>query len=146
MVEKKKKGRPSKYSEEIANRICEELTTSSKGIHAICKGEGMPSPSTVFKWLSEIKDFSDKYARAKELQADYMVEEIIDIVDDDKGDIIEGSEGYYPNNANVQRSKLKADARKWLASKLAAKKYGDKVQTEHSGSVGITQITGMEIK
>ena len=43
-------------------------------------------------------------------------------------------------------SKLRVETRKWIASKLKPKKYGDKVQTEHSGSVAITPITGMEIK
>ncbi len=127
-----KTGRPSKYSEDLAKLICERIATSDKGLNAICKEGGMPSPSSIYLWLNDHKEFSEMYARAREAQADYMVEQIISIADDDGGDLIQGLQGSYPNGVNVQRSRLKSDVRKWAAAKLAPKKYGDKLDIDHT--------------
>jgi len=129
-------GRPTKYSEEITDRICEVISNSSKGIHAVCQEEGMPSPSTVFKWLSENKTFSDKYARAKEAQADFMGEEMINLADTYRKTEIEyhSDQGSSTTTQdNVQRSKLQIEARKWLMAKLHPKKYGDKMDVTTDG-------------
>jgi hypothetical protein len=142
-------GRPSKFTQELADKICETIATSSKGLRAIC-AENKIDVSSLMKWLKENKEFSEQYARAKELQADYLVEEILEIVDDGSNDfmtITKGNESYNVEDREVtSRSKIRYDARKWIASKLAPKKYGDKTQTEHSGVVGVQQITGMIVK
>ena len=41
---------------------------------------------------------------------------------------------------HVQRSRLRVDARKWIASKLKPKKYGDYQKHEHTGSL-VTEAT-----
>jgi len=142
-------GRPSKFTQELADKICETIATSSKGLRAIC-AENKIDVSSLMKWLKENKEFSEQYARAKELQADYLVEEILEIVDDGSNDfmtITKGNESYNVEDREVtSRSKIRYDARKWIASKLAPKKYGDKTQTEYSGVVGVQQITGMIVK
>ena len=51
--EPKKNGRPTIFSQEIADRICNEIATSSKGLRSICSQEGMPAVCTVMKWLDE---------------------------------------------------------------------------------------------
>jgi DNA-directed RNA polymerase subunit F len=159
MEEKNKGGRPSLYSEEIADKICEAIASSSKGLRSICNGEGMPSIRTVMNWLAEgekedgrpeFKSFLQRYARAKEEQADYLIEEIIEIADDGSNDfmkIVKGDQEYNVENKEVtNRSRLRVDTRKWIASKLKPKKYGDKVDLTHGGDITIKQITGMEVK
>lgn len=147
-----KRGRPSLYSKEICNKICEQISTTSNGLVSICEKEGMPNVSTVFDWLNNPAnaEFSKQYTRAREMQADILADEIISLSDSERrtktinsGGEFGGNESEYDNPA---RTRLQIDARKWKASKLAPKKYGDKIQTEHSGAIGITQITGMEIK
>lgn len=101
--------------------------------------EGMPSVRTVLRWLREDKDgFCAQYARAKEEQADMMIEEMIDISDDGTNDLMtieKGDMSYEIENKEVtNRSKLRVDTRKWIASKLKPKKYGDKL--EHTGKDG----------
>lgn len=113
--------RPSKFSQKIANKICERLS-DGESLRAICESSSMPSRPTVFRWLSQSLQFRDQYARAREAQADLMAEEILEIADD--------------KDADTQRSRLRFDARKWLASKMAPKKYGDKVTQEHTGPDG----------
>ena len=107
-------GRPSKFTQELADKICETIATSSKGLRAIC-AENEIDVSSLMKWLKENKEFSEQYARAKELQADYLVEEILEIVDDGSNDfmtITKGNESYNVEDREVtSRSKIRYDAR-----------------------------------
>ena len=148
MAKKKQPGRPTKYTAEIAKRICDEVSKSDRGLASICNADNMPCRATVHKWLSEIKEFSDKYARAKLEQADYLAEQILEIADDNSKDTIyTESESAIPNSEWINRSRLRVDARKWLASKLAPKKYGDRMEMEHSGELKtISETTIYSVK
>jgi len=150
--DKPQMGRPVIYTQEIADQLCEIISTSNKSLRTICK-ELEISVNTVLRWLrdEEKKDFWLQYARAKEEQADFLAEEILEIADDDSRDtkIIIGKDGKeieVENTEWTKRSQLRVDSRKWIASKLKAKKYGDKIQTELSGELSLKQITGMEVK
>lgn len=125
----------TQYSQETADAICERLS-DGESLRAICSDEGMPSKSTVFKWLSEQKAFSDQYAYAREAQADEMFDEILEIADDSASDTIHGENGDRADTEWISRAKLRVDARKWMLSKMAPKKYGDKVTQEHTGPNG----------
>jgi hypothetical protein len=105
----------------------------------------MPTVSTVCRWLNDNKEFHDQYARAREVQADVIGEETFEIVDDGRNDWIEaetknGDPYVKLNDEAIQRSKLRLDQRKWWLSKLAPKKYGDRVQVDgiEPGNVSIT--------
>lgn len=124
-------GRMTEYSPEIADAIC-ELIAEGKSIRTICKVDEMPAMSTIFKWLSEQSKFSEQYARAKEVQAECLADELVEIADDISNDVT--GELEMPNAVAVQRAKLRVDTRKWIASKLLAKKYGDKLA--HTGADG----------
>lgn len=130
-------GRPSDYSEEIALLICDRLA-DGESLRAICKDENMPARTSVFKWLSIHASFADQYAHAREAQADALFEDILEIADDSSLDtkIVGEDEREVCNTEFVQRAKLRVDARKWMASKLAPKKYGDRVVQEHTGPNG----------
>lgn len=119
----------STYNQYIADKICEAISNSDKGLNAICKENSeFPDPATVYRWLNDNEDFCKKYARAREEQADFLSDQIIEIADDSSGDLKINKETgeEYLNQEFAQRSKLRVDARKWKASKLAPKKYGDK--------------------
>lgn len=75
-----KTGRPSGYSEEVADTICQELM-EGKGLRTICALEGMPGAATVYKWLGQYEGFQERYAHAREVQADVLADEIIEIAD-----------------------------------------------------------------
>lgn len=120
-------GRPTTFTQEVADVICAELATSNKSLKTICDDEFMPSVMTVLGWLRINEAFQKQYARAKEEQADFLAEEIIEIADDSSQDTIQAEFGPMENKEWVNRSRLRVDARKWVASKLKPKKYGDKV-------------------
>lgn len=115
-------GRPTTYTQELANKICEEIVLGNS-LRSICKPDDMPAISSIFKWFKEHPEFSEQYARAKEEQADTLTDDMEDIARDTQFD--------------VQRARLIIDTRKWAASKLKPKKYGDKLEVDnhHTGNV-----------
>jgi hypothetical protein len=140
-----KLGRPSDYTPEMAAKICDRLV-EGLSVREVCKAENMPAPSTVFLWLTKHTEFSEQYARALEARAEAMADDLLVIADDGVNDWVktqEGGEAY--NGDHVQRSKLRVDARKWLLSKMAPKKYGDKVTQELTGKDGAPLNTGPTI-
>ena len=121
-----KRGRPTKYSQEIANQICSIISTSHKSLRTVSRDVGV-DVSNILRWINDNKEFREQYTRAKEEQADYLVEEMIDISEHTEED-------HTPfTGANViQRDRLRVETRKWIASKLKPKKYGDKLDIEHT--------------
>lgn len=99
----------------------------------------------IFKWLGKYPYFQDKYARARILQADFMAQQIIEISDTQvlaitKTTHEDGSFEITESDALGHR-RLQVDARKWAASKLAPKKYGDKLDVTSEGEkIGKTII------
>jgi DNA-directed RNA polymerase subunit F len=129
-------GRATKYTEDLANKICEILSTTSRSLRSICMEPNMPSHASVYTWLNEKPSFLDKYTRARESQADYMADEILEIADDSSEDtrtIVKDGEIIEVENADyINRCKLRIESRKWVAAKLRPKKYGDKVDIDYT--------------
>ena len=130
-------GRPSKFSQALAGEICDRLS-KGESLRAICSGDEqtadgfMPHRATVMRWLESNEAFREQYARAREAQADHFVDEIIEIADSPNATT-------NPQTGEVeardpQRDRLRVDARKWVASRLAPKKYGDRI--DHTSSDG----------
>jgi hypothetical protein len=129
-------GRPSIYTDDIATKICEELI-EGRSLRSICLADDMPSAGTVCRWLSEKDNFREQYARAREAQADTLFDEILDISDDGTNDWMERLDpgtganlGWKENGEAMQRSRLRVDARKWMAGKMRPKVYGDRIQND----------------
>ena len=122
--------------------VCERIA-EGMSLKAICEANDVPSRETIRKWLAsdETGEIVGKYACAREDQADIYAEEILEIADDARNDWMEqhGSDdaGWKHNGEHVQRSRLRIDSRKWVASKLKPKKYGDKQEHNHTGQVNI---------
>jgi hypothetical protein len=113
-------GRPTDYTPELGDYICELVATHSLGLPQLCEKykDVLPCEFSVRKWRSKFPEFSAKYAQAKLTQADVLAEECLEIADDSSRD--EFDEG------SIARARLKIDTRKWLASKLLPKQYGDR--------------------
>lgn len=117
-------GRPSSYTDEIAERLCDEIA-KGRSVVSVCDEEWAPSRQTVSDWLNgrgAPPEFSVNYARAREWQADRFASEVISIADDNKDD------------ANSRR--VRVDARKWAAGKIMPKKYGDRASIDLGGQPG----------
>ena len=123
-----------KFTQELFDSICEDISYSDKGLVSICKSKGL-NANSFYEWIAKDKSLGDKYARARELQAEYMAEQIIAIADETSNDTLTNKEtgNESANNEWIARSRLRVDARKWIASKLLPKKYGDKVDVTSGG-------------
>jgi len=138
--------RPTSYTQEIADEICEHLSLG-ESIRTVCKPEHMPSIATFYSWLRTYDEFLEQYARAKQESADAMAEDILDIADDGTNDYMErknkdGSTCEVVNSEVLQRSRLRVDTRKWLMAKMKPKKYGDRIDMTSNGE-SISQVSSL---
>lgn len=108
-------GRPTIYSQEIADEICDRLAHGETLRSIIASSPHLPSRTTIYRWNADNEDFRNQYTKARAEQADYYAELIVD-------------ESYSSHDAAIGR--LRVDALKWAASKMAPKKYGDKIEIE----------------
>ena len=112
----------------------------------------MPSRRKFYDWIRDDEDMRERYARACEIRADAIFEEIFDIADDGTNDfssyeIAPGVEVEKVNMDHIQRSRLRVDARKWALGKMNPKKYGDKLDvTSGNKALSLPAIVGMVIK
>lgn len=138
MASDSKTGRPSAFTQELADLICERIA-DGESLRSICDNEGMPSKSMVFRWLAAEPLFRDQYAHARDTQAESYFDDIRDIADDGRNDWMEKKNsdgeniGWQENGEAIRRSQLRIDARKWMAGKLKPKKYGEKLDLNVAG-------------
>lgn len=115
-------GRPSLYSRELIEKICERIAMG-ESLEEICACVGFPSEGTVYRWLSDDLIFQDLYARARDVQADRGFDQAWKIARDATVE-----------DAHVAR--LQVDTIKWRVGKLSPRKYGDVRRTELTGADG----------
>ena len=138
MTEKNKGGRPTIFTQELADIICKRIA-AGESLRRICFEPEMPNADTVFTWLIDDKHkrFSENFSRARASQAELMFDEILDIADDGENDymtITKGDTSYNMEDKEVtNRSKLRVETRKWYLSKVLPKKFGDKMDVTSGG-------------
>jgi hypothetical protein len=128
---KNKGGRPTIYTQDLADRICVRLSLG-ESIRSICRDAEMPSQALIYLWLNRNPAFLEQYTRAREEQAETHADQIVDIADetpqtmevkDKDGNVVD----IKLDSAYIAWQKQRIDARKWNASKQRPKKYGDRV-------------------
>lgn len=122
---KRPSGRPSIYTPELGKEICEVISSTTKGLPTLCQiYDHWPSYNAIYEWIQDNRcGFGDMYAKAKENQADYLVDDILRIIDKPETFIAEGVE-----RNDVGMIRVKVDALKWHAMKLKPKKYDKHVE------------------
>lgn len=127
--------RPSEFTQEIADRIC-ELLADGVSLRAMCRLDGMPATSTVCRWLATNEAFQEQYAHARELQADALFDDCLAIADKEHDKAA----------TDPAERRLQIETRKWMAGKLKGK-YSDKVK-HVGGDDGDSPIafTGFDIR
>lgn len=115
-------GRPSKYTAEMADAICERMI-EGESLVKICEDPEMPTRTTVYRWMDANPDFVTRCARAREGLADYLVDAIEDLASKTTTD-------------NFQAMKVKIATAQWRAMKMAPRVYGDRTRTEVTGADG----------
>lgn len=126
------------FNQKTADAICERLA-SGLSLRAICRNKAMPSKSTVFKWLAENSTFADHYARAREAQADLLVDEMVAIADTPKigRKTKKTSDGKVEETTfdMTEHRRLQIETRKWVAARMRPKKYGDRLDVDQKTTI-----------
>ncbi len=124
-----KVGRPSKYTKELGDEICERIA-EGESLADICNEPGSPHYKTVLRWLREdkYKGFRSDYAHAREDQADWYADRIRKLADQMEDEC---------THVGVEGKKGAVDAYKWLAGKRKSSVYGDSQKLEHTGAGGV---------
>jgi hypothetical protein len=116
-------GRPSKFTQEIADYICEQII-NGRDLTEICENdEGIPSRATVYRWTCERPEFATQCARAREACADFEMYKMKKLADD-------------CTEENVNSTRAKLNHMQWRVMKMAPRVYGDKTTTEITGAGG----------
>lgn len=136
-----KGGQPTKYTKNAGELVCRYLVAGYT-LRQIEKQAKMPTKTTIINWIAAQPEFFDQYVRAREAQALVTEDTIQEIADDSRNDWVEregqgkGAEAEMVlQREAIERSKLRIETIKWLASKRNPKRYG-KTSLELSGPNG----------
>jgi hypothetical protein len=133
VIERKRKGLNNpKYTEREVWPIILERISGGQSLMGAVKAMGIPY-ATVKHQLRHSEALKKEYYSAIEERGDYLADELVDLSDEMPPADLD------PQliNAWVNRQRLRIDARKWTASKLRPKQWGDKVDV----TVTHTQIS-----
>lgn len=117
----RQKGRPTLYTEELADEICDIVSSSSEGLEHLCKArDNWPARQNIYIWLRKYPDFRSKYTQAKRDQTEAYVDHIHELMNDDHHFVDD------KGNIRVDSAllRLKIDTLKWHVGKLNPKVYG----------------------
>ena len=112
--------RPPDYSPAIAAAICTRIVLG-ESLRRICASAGLPPVATVLDWIERHADFAEQFRRARELQADLLVDDLLDMADDEAID--------------ASDKRIRFELAKWLAARLNPRKYGERGALEPAGSL-----------
>lgn len=127
MTKPKGVGRPSSFTPEIADAICEWIA-EGQSLASFCREKGV-GYSTVMRWLSENATFQENYARAHEDAGDADADKISDV-----------AQRCLAGEFDPQAARVAIDALKWTAGKRKPKKYGDRLQLANDEKSPLTPV------
>lgn len=138
-VKLKVRERTALFVDEGLSAIMDLCSFVSAGGHlaGYCQERGLKY-HTVYDLIYSNPEYDQMYARSREARADTIADEIVSISDEQEVKAnYNGEEVTLALDATaVARNRLRVDARKWAASKLKPRVYGDKVTQEHTGAGG----------
>lgn len=103
-------------------------------VREVLKDEWTPDVTTFYKWLRDDEEKAKQYARACEIRAENIFDDMLNIADDTSKDIkVDKDWNEQVNQDNIQRARLKVETRKWVLGKLNPKKFGDKLDMTSDG-------------
>lgn len=150
MSEKETKpfGRPTKYTPEMCQRICDLVATHGWGIRQICTTyPDIPSPETINQWRYKYPDFSERYLDSRHKQTHALFESALD-------DIHEVTKYFYKDPISgamkvdsgiVAAQKAIANQKTHQAARINPKQYATQKnqENENNPQETLSKIAGM---
>lgn len=110
-------GRPTLFSQHLANEVCEAIAGSRDGLEKICESNPhFPTARTIYNWMYKDDEFFQKYMQARAFQAHVLMDGIIDTANNDSEDTL----------IKINRARVKIDAYKIASARFNPKHFGDK--------------------
>lgn len=139
------------YSEELAMEFCSRmLDNGGRSLSSVCRDPDMPIPQTIFSWFRKHPEFHALYLDAVQARADLIFEEMLDIADTtEEGQEVterQTEEGTFTTTKTFDRiahRSLKIDTRKWMLTRMAPRKYGDKLQV--GGAADLPPVSTVDV-
>jgi hypothetical protein len=128
----RRRGRPSLFGWDVAEEICRRIG-EGETLRSICGLDHMPAHTTVLRWLRENEVFRTQYARAREIQADSLADEMLDVARS-------------ATNQDANAKRVLIDALKWRAAKLRPKIYGDRMRIETEKPENLSRLSVAELR
>lgn len=135
---------PIRYSDKVVNKINKRLQ-GGESVAEICRDKDMPDKSVFYDWLRKHDGLMDEYKLSKIIGIEALVDEMMEIANDTSNDFVMTDKGPRFNSEHVQRSRLRIDTIKWVATKLVPRLYGETKHIEISGDVGIKALTDEQL-
>lgn len=136
-------GRPSKFTPDTVREICDRLSVGEP-LSQICRSAGMPDPATVRRWMARDEGFSRAIARAREDGFDWLFAECLRIADTPLMGVqvteLGNGETETRYGDMLEHRRLQIEARLKLLAKWDPKRYGERVNQHHSGSIGLASL------
>jgi len=123
----KPRGRPSKWTQEIEDEICERLSRGEP-LRAICRLEGFPEWVTVYNWMESREGFSERVALARENGVEAIAQDTLAMIDAEPRYIEDAKGGTRIDAGYVQWLKLRTEQRMKLLACWSPNRYGNRVQ------------------
>lgn len=132
-------GRGTAYNRQVCDEICRRVI-DGQTVKEIGASPDMPCANTIWNWIARHPEFCEMWLIAKRAQMLREAESILEIADDGRNDwmqrrVDDGTFEPIVDKENIQRSRVRIDARKWLLAKMMPSIFGERVAVEHSGSI-----------
>lgn len=141
---KRGRGRPAKHTPQLIEEICQRIS-EGEPLAEICRLAHMPERRTVYDWLAADADFSSRFARARDVGFDAIAEEALKIADTPQDGVViedDGEKVKEKRGDMLGHRKLQVETRLKLLAKWNPKKYGDRQEINHSGTIGLESLVG----
>lgn len=127
MEEKKKRGRPPRkiykdpekdeitiydFCPQKRDLILSEISNGKSLTKVINENRGvLPSFAVIIKWMNENPSFRVEYEAARDVRADKIFDEMIDLVDE---------------SGDIPKARLQVDTRKWCLGRMKPRSYDER--------------------
>ena len=115
------KGNPD-WAEDWKEQFILRISADGRSLRSVVEDGDIPGHTYLYGEFERDTAFAEQYARASNERADGIFDEILEIAD--------------KTSSDPQDRRVKIDARKWVLGKMRPKKYGEKVQNEHTSPDG----------
>jgi len=132
-TEKTKTAKPERDKDAICQAVLQGMRDGLSAFKA-CQAAGVPQ-STFNRWVDADAKLAEDYAHAREDLIERMANDVLELADSEVPETGDGKRDWQA----IQKHKLQVDTRKWLLSKLAPKKYGDKLEVSGDAANPLVQ-------